>query len=233
MESFDPQLGLRLAAAEHLIPLFRIGDFDRSAAFYMAHAALDAYYPESRADYVNAARTIAFSMAAIALLGKAVSSPDLTPAEQMGAYARASALNRSADDSERSMMQRRKYHLANPQPEPPRQPNLRPRPAAKPAAEPEPEPEPDPETMTEIDARVAEVMQEYRTYRASRPVAPAAHATNAARAAHATNAAAAPGAASAIGKGPPATTLVRDGLLPGGTPRRAAMPNAVAPPGSG
>jgi hypothetical protein len=224
----DPQAGLRLAVGEHLIPLFRLNGYDSNVARYMAHAALDAYYPEIRADFVNAARTIAFSMAAIALLGKAVSSPDLTMAEQMQAYTRASALNRSADDSERSMMQRRKYHQANPQPEPRPLPNLprQPEPVANRQPEPKPEPELGPRTRAEIDAQVAEVMQEYRDHCASLAAAKAA----------AGPAPVPPAAATATAirdTGPPGKPQLKDSLLRGSTLHAAAGSNGVAQPGSG
>nr|WP_294525081.1 hypothetical protein [uncultured Rhodopila sp.] len=144
----DPQIGLRFAAAEHLIPFFRSRISDTDLARRMAHSALDAYYPETRADFVNAARTIAFSMAAIALLGKAMAAPDLTVPEQMRAYGRANALNRSAEQSERSMMVRRKYLRANPPPE--RAPIP---PAEKPTIS--------PEDAAEIEAQIGEAMQAY------------------------------------------------------------------------
>nr|WP_294509426.1 hypothetical protein [uncultured Rhodopila sp.] len=145
----DPRIGLRFAAAEHLIPFFRIQIADTPTARRMAHSALDAYYPESRADFINAARTIAFSMAAIALLGKATATPNLTMPEQLRAYGCANALNRSAEQSERSMMVRRAYLHANPQPERPPIP-----PAESTTISPQDE--------AEIEARVAEAMQEYR-----------------------------------------------------------------------
>ena len=116
----DPQIGLMFTAADHLIPLFRTGSIDVALAREMAISAIEAYHPETRADFVNAARTIAFSMAALTLLGLAASR-DMPMPEKMRAYSRANALNRSADQSERTMMQRRRYHHANPpdhQPDP-------------------------------------------------------------------------------------------------------------------
>jgi hypothetical protein len=118
----DPQIGLMVSAAERLIPLFESPAVDHSLARRMAVSALYAYKPETRADFLNAARIIAFSMAALALLGKAASS-DMAMPEQMRAFGRANALNRSADQSERTMMLRRRYDKANPQTEqPPREP---------------------------------------------------------------------------------------------------------------
>ena len=114
----DPEIGLMVSAAEHLIPLFESTVIDRLLARRMAVSALYAYNPETRADFVSAARIIAFSMAALALLGK-TASPDMTMPEQMRAFGRANALNRSADQSERTMMQRRRYDKANPQAEQP------------------------------------------------------------------------------------------------------------------
>jgi hypothetical protein len=114
----DPKIGLMFSVADLLIPLFKTGSIDVKLARRMAVSAIEAYQPETRADYVNIARTIAFSMSALALLGKAAAA-DLTPAETMRTFSRATALNRSADQSERSMMQRRRYLNANPPPEQP------------------------------------------------------------------------------------------------------------------
>ncbi len=102
-------------------------------------------------------------MAALALLGKAVSSNDLSHPEQMRAYGRANALNRSADQSERAMMQRRRYLLDNPQPEPPEI-----------KSEPE-QPELDAAAEAEIEAQVAEAMQDYLAA-CGKPAAPKADA---------------------------------------------------------
>ena len=143
----DPKIGLMVCAAEHLIPLFKAGDIETSLARRMAISALYAYEPETRADFVNAARTIAFSMAALALLGKAASN-DMTIAEQMKAYGRANALNRSADQSERAMTRRRCYQQANLPDQPPDQ-----------ASEPPP---PDRETDdAQMQAAIAGAMAEY------------------------------------------------------------------------
>jgi hypothetical protein len=104
----DPATGLMSSVAELLIPLFKTSSIDRQLARQIAASAIEAYCPETRADFVNVARTIAFSMAALALLGK-TASDDLTMPEQLKAFGRANALNRSADQSERTMMQRRRY----------------------------------------------------------------------------------------------------------------------------
>ncbi len=109
----DPELGLVFTVAEHLIPLFKTGAVDTHLARRMAISAIGAYRPETQADHVNVARTIAFSMAALALLGQAAAQ-DVSMAEKMRALARANALNRSADQSERTMMQRRRHQQANP-----------------------------------------------------------------------------------------------------------------------
>jgi hypothetical protein len=114
----DPKLGLYFAVADQLIPFFYKGTQDADLARAMARSAIQAYGPETRADFANIARTIAFSMAALALLGQAAEE-DMTMAEKMRAYGRANALNRSADQSERTMMQRRRYRHAHAEPEPP------------------------------------------------------------------------------------------------------------------
>jgi hypothetical protein len=178
------------AAAHHLLPLFRIGTIDDRLARQMAVSAIEAYHPETRADYVNVARIIAFSMTALALLGK-TASPDMALPEQMRAYARANALNRSADQSERTMMQRRRHQKANP---PAEQPNLiGPNPAI-----PNPETD-DPETDeaaidptaidptaidptaiddAEVQAAVDGIMQEYRSIGIATPIQPAPRPVN-------------------------------------------------------
>ena len=115
--ALNPEVGLMFTAADHLIPLFRSHAIGTSLARQMAISAIDAYQPESPADYVNVARTIAFSMAALALLGQSAAQ-DMTMTQKMRALGRATALNRSADQSERTMMQRRRYQLANPLVEP-------------------------------------------------------------------------------------------------------------------
>ena len=109
----DPEVGLMFGIADQLIPLFKIGTIDVPLAREMAVSAITAYAPETRADYVNIARTIALSMAALSLLGTAASQ-DMTMPEKMRTFGRANALNRSADQSERTMMQRRRYQRANP-----------------------------------------------------------------------------------------------------------------------
>jgi hypothetical protein len=110
--SINPEIGMMASVLDHLIPLFITTACDATRARQMAMSAIDAYQPETQADYVNVARTIAFSMASLALLGK-TTSPDMTMPDQMRAFTRAIALNRSADQSERTMMQRRRYQQAN------------------------------------------------------------------------------------------------------------------------
>ena len=114
----NPEIGLMFTLADHLIPLFKTGSIDTTLAHRMALSAIQAYQPETRADYVNVARTIAFSIAALALLGKATSE-HITIPEQMKVFSRANALNRSADQSERTMMQRRRYQQSYAPPEQP------------------------------------------------------------------------------------------------------------------
>ena len=96
-----------MCVADLLVPLFRSASADLSVARRMAISAMAAYNPTSRADYVNIARTLAFSMSALALLGTAATHA-LTPAEKLRSLGRANALNRSADESERVMLQRRR-----------------------------------------------------------------------------------------------------------------------------
>jgi hypothetical protein len=145
---FDPKIGLMFITASRLIPFFQTSSIDIALAHKIAISAIAAYMPEDRADYINIARTIAFSTAALALLGKAIAS-DMPLPEQMRAYGRANALNRSADQSERTMMLRRSYQKANPMDELPAWMN--------PGVQ-MPEPE-KPIDTTEIDAVVAEAVK--------------------------------------------------------------------------
>jgi hypothetical protein len=140
--------GLMAAAAVHITPIFQGCAVDLTHARQMAISAIDAYEPESRADCVNAARTIAFSMAALSLLASATSQ-DMKMSEKMRAFGRANALNRSADQSERTMMQRRRYQRANPLADQPEDA------AAQPSLLPEPD-------EAEINAAIEEAMRAYR-----------------------------------------------------------------------
>jgi hypothetical protein len=149
------EAGLLLAVADELIPFFRNRTVDRSLAHRMAIRAVQAYQPETRADCVNAGRTIAFSMAALALLGNAASE-DMEMPEKLRILGRANALNRSADQSERSMMQRRRYLRAKAAGE-------LPHPLSMPS-----EPSPD-FSEARIKAAMAEAISEYRAARAQGP----------------------------------------------------------------
>jgi hypothetical protein len=160
----NPRLGLMFAAAHHLLPLFRIGTIDDRLARQMAVSAIESYEPQTRADYVNAARIIAFSMTALALLGK-TTNPDMPMPEQMRAYGRANALNRSADQSERTMMQRRRLQKANP---PGERPDLI---GANPAI-PDPTETSDPTAIdnAEVQAAVDGIMREYQSLGIAVPI---------------------------------------------------------------
>jgi hypothetical protein len=147
----DPRIGLLFTVADHLIPLFKTGSIEIPLARQMAVSAIEAYQPETRADYVNVARTIAFSMAALALLSNATSH-DLTMTEKMRALGRANALNRAADQSERTMMQRRRFQQAHPLP---------PDPASAPPTH------DSPIENQEIEAAIADAMQDYLATRPS------------------------------------------------------------------
>ena len=163
----DPAFGLIHGLAEELIPLFVISAVDVPLARQMALSAIEAYEPETRADYVNVARTLAFSMAALSLLGQAAAQ-DMTMPEKLRVLGRASALSRSADDTERAMMQRRRDQRANPRLEQPAETYSR---AEAPIRDPEmPEPEmPEPEMPgpemdeAQLRAAVAEAMRIYAT----------------------------------------------------------------------
>jgi hypothetical protein len=171
----NPRLGLMFAAAHHLLPLFRIGTIDDRLARQMAVSAIESYHPETRADYVNVARIIAFSMTALALLGK-TASPDMALPDQMRAYGRANALNRSADQSERTMMQRRRHQKANP---PSEQPSLiDPNPVIPDPKTDEAAIDPTAIDNAEVQAAVDGIMQEYRSLGITTPIQPAPRPVN-------------------------------------------------------
>jgi hypothetical protein len=159
----DPTLGLRFAAARHLIPIFQGGPVDRDLAMRMAHSAVDAYNPQSRSDCVNAARTVAFSMAALALLSR-VAREQMPLPEELRAFGRATALNNSADQSERTMMLRRGTQKPKPPASQPAK-QAQPRPPEPPVRESRAPETHVPETHvdeTEIEAIVAEAMKDIR-----------------------------------------------------------------------
>jgi hypothetical protein len=109
----SPWDALLVRVADHIAPLFESPDADPTSARTAALGALATYQPESPADFVNIARILAFSMASLVALGLAAAA-DLTPAQKMRYFGRANALNRSADQTERLMMQRRRDQRANP-----------------------------------------------------------------------------------------------------------------------
>jgi hypothetical protein len=129
----DPWDGLLLRIADQIAPLFQNVDSDPAYARKAAISAIGAYNPESRADIVNIGRILAFSMATLAALGIAAAD-DLPPAQKMRYFGRANALNRSAEQSERSMRQRRRDQLGKPTTDQP----AKPQPATAPSANPPP-----------------------------------------------------------------------------------------------
>jgi hypothetical protein len=220
------------AAAHHLLPLFRIGTIDDRLARQMAVSAIESYEPQTRADYVNVARIIAFSMTALALLGK-TTNPDMPMPEQMRAYGRANALNRSADQSERTMMQRRRLQKANPSGE---RPDLI---GANPAI-PDPTPADPTETAdAEIAAAVAGLMKEYQSAATVTPIPAAASQSPTQRPAaiplrynHPTPVAPLPPQSAGIARaGPPGTTSYKQELLQTSAMQRAPGQTGAPHPG--
>ena len=112
----DPKIGLTFSMSHKLAALFTSTAVDAELAWEMAVSAIEAYRPESRADYVNVARTIAFSMSAMTLLGDA-NVKTLALSEKLRLFGRAIALDRSANQSERTMMQRQRLQRADPRPD--------------------------------------------------------------------------------------------------------------------
>ena len=56
---YDPMYGLQEKVASLLTPIFQDARTDELFAYQIACRSLQAYEPETRADFVNAARTIA------------------------------------------------------------------------------------------------------------------------------------------------------------------------------
>ena len=133
---------------------------DLQLAAQMAISSIAAYHPESRADFVNIARTLAFSMAAVSLLGQTFSEP-MPLAEKKRIFTLANTLNRSADQSERTMMQRREAQRAHPPAPLPAWMNPKPEPAA-----------PDLPGDAEIEASMADAIRNARAKPAPAPNAP-------------------------------------------------------------
>ena len=110
---YDPMFGLQEKVASLLTPIFQDAKTEELFAYQIACRSLQAYEPETRADFVNAGRTIAFGLASMVLL-KEVFNPTLDLEDKKRAAIHANALNRSADQAERSMMERRRYQRAYP-----------------------------------------------------------------------------------------------------------------------
>ena len=104
--TFDPRAGLMLRIAAELSTLFDRPTIDPGMSRKMVMSAISSYKPEGRADFINIARTVAFSTASINLLGDLAASRASVP-EKMRIHSRAIALSRCADQSERTMLVRR------------------------------------------------------------------------------------------------------------------------------
>ncbi len=111
----DPVFGLLDRLADHLAPLFVTDPADLPTGRIMAVRTIASYRPETQADFINVGRAISFSMSALAALSRSA-SPDMPPALQLRYLARANALNRSADQSERAIERRRRFQQATPPP---------------------------------------------------------------------------------------------------------------------
>jgi hypothetical protein len=103
----DPSHGLIECLADYLAPLFSADPDDRPAARMMAIRAMISYRPEMQADFIAVARSVAFSMSALAALSRAATE-EMPPALRLRYFSVANALSRSADQSERTMERRRR-----------------------------------------------------------------------------------------------------------------------------
>ena len=110
---YDPMFGLQEKIASLLTPMFQDAKTDELFAYQIACRSLQAYEPETRADFINIGRTIAFSLASLVVLKDAF-NPALEREDKKKIAIQSNALNRSADQAERSMMERRRYQRAYP-----------------------------------------------------------------------------------------------------------------------
>ena len=113
----DTRAGLIDRLASYLAPFFDTNPHDLPAAHLTAVRAIASYQPETQADCMNIARSISFSMSALAALRRAAA--EMLPALQLRYFGGANSLNRSADQSERMMERRRRYQQACASPVPP------------------------------------------------------------------------------------------------------------------
>ena len=109
--------GLIDRLASHLAPLFVTSTHDLPAARLTAVRTIASYQPETQGDFINITRSIAFSMSALAALRRAAAQ-EMPPALQLRYFGSANSLNRSADQSERTMERRRRYQQARTSPMP-------------------------------------------------------------------------------------------------------------------
>jgi hypothetical protein len=159
--------------------------------------------------------------------------------EQMRAYGRANALNRSADQSERTMMQRRRLQKANP---PGERPDLiGQNPTTPNPAIPDPATTADPTEIAdaEIAAAVAGLMKEYQSVASATPIPQAASQAATQRPAavplrytHPTPVAPLPTQSAGIAQArPPGTTSYKRQLLQTSAMHRALGQSGAPPPG--
>jgi hypothetical protein len=112
-DALDPQYGLVVAVGEQIVSLFKTPQVTLTQAREATVLALHAYHPEGQADHVSAARILAFSMAALSAL-RLAAAEDVPLAMKLRLFDRANSLNRSADQAERRMAERRQDLQASP-----------------------------------------------------------------------------------------------------------------------
>jgi hypothetical protein len=104
-------VGLIDRLANLLAPQFVTNSDDFPVARIMAGRTMASYQPGSQADFINVARTIAFSLSALSVLGLAATA-DMPPALRLRYFDKAVMLNRGADQSEHAMEKRRRYQAS-------------------------------------------------------------------------------------------------------------------------
>jgi hypothetical protein len=156
--------------------------------------------------------------------------------EQMRAYGRANALNRSADQSERTMMQRRRLQKANPLGERPNLIGANPTTPNPTVPDPATTPDPTETADAQIAAAVAGLMREYQSAAIATPSPAAASQAPAQRPAavplhYNGPRPVTPSSPQSVQAGPPRTTSYKQELLQTSAMQRAPGQSGAPHPG--
>ncbi len=111
-KDLDPWDGISYAVIECLAPLFITSICGPAYARRAAFEAITAYKPQSRADYGNIGRIVAFSLLVMAIAAKAAAA-DVPLELQLKILSRLQAVSRTADATEKVMVARRNQAWAD------------------------------------------------------------------------------------------------------------------------